>query len=216
MSTSRKKPAAKRPSPAAKENAEGGTVAGTTRKRQPPKVSRAKQPKAKSQTAKKTTSTEGRKKPGPKPFEWSEDIEEEILERIASGEPLTHICKEGSNNGLAFPRLTTIYDHAEKNVLFAKRYARAREDAADTLAAEIIELAEEAKDKDSAAAVRVKLDARKWVAAKLKPKTYGDRQQVDLNANVSYVEMSDDQLNNKLLTMLSNLGMVSESEESGE
>lgn len=57
---------------------------------------------------------------------------------------------------------------------FCQQYARAREIQADTWADEIIEVADEAIDHESAAAAKVRVDARKWVASKLKPKRYGE------------------------------------------
>jgi hypothetical protein len=59
---------------------------------------------------------------------------------------------------------------------------RAKEEAADALAEDIIEIADEARqmriDPNSA---RVAIDAYKWTASKLKPKKYGDK--VDLTTN---------------------------------
>ncbi len=43
----------------------------------------------------------------------------------------------------------------------------------------IVEVAEQATDRDSAQAARVKVDAYKWVASKLHPQRYGD--QLNLN-----------------------------------
>ena len=55
----------------------------------------------------------------------------------------------------------------------ATQYACAREDQADYLADEIVELADnEAIPADSR---RIRVDARKWVAAKLRPMVYGDK-----------------------------------------
>ena len=71
---------------------------------------------------------------------------------------------------------------------FADIYARAREDQADTLADEIHAIADELPQQivdekgktsryDSAYVQwqKNRVDARKWVAAKLKPKKYSDR-----------------------------------------
>lgn len=90
--------------------------------------------------------------------------------------------------------MTTVFKWLREDEAFAKQYARAREDQADALADDIVEIADEAETKviigsdethvvvfDSTAVARNKLrvDARKWVAAKLRPKKYGDK--VDLN-----------------------------------
>lgn len=71
---------------------------------------------------------------------------------------------------------------------FSKRYARAKEDCADYLAAEIIEIADDGRndtqvtedgnvitDHDVIARSRLRVDARKWYASKLAPKKYGER-----------------------------------------
>jgi hypothetical protein len=76
---------------------------------------------------------------------------------------------------------------------FADQYTRAREEQADTLADEIIQIADEQPevipvvDKRTGELIEHKLDgaflqwqknrieARKWTAMKLKPKKYGDR-----------------------------------------
>lgn len=70
-------------------------------------------------------------------------------------------------------------------------YARAREDQADTLADQIIEIADtpmlgiktktddegnvETTEGDMIEHRRLRVDARKWIAAKLKPRKYGER-----------------------------------------
>ena len=79
---------------------------------------------------------------------------------------------------------------------FCTQYTRAREDQADTLADEIIAIADEQPeviavvDKRTGELIEHKLDgaflqwqknridARKWTAMKLKPKKYGDKVQV--------------------------------------
>ena len=91
------------------------------------------------------------------------------------------------------PDRTTIYDWLLKNAEFAHQYARAREEQADTLADEIIAIADEqpeiiaVTDKRTGALIEHKLDgaflqwqknrieARKWTAMKLRPKKYGDK-----------------------------------------
>ncbi len=64
-------------------------------------------------------------------------------------------------------------------------YARARQDAADTLADEIRELAGRVERGElEPNAGRVAIDALKWIASKLKPREYGDRAQLDVAASV--------------------------------
>ena len=60
------------------------------------------------------------------------------------------------------------------NAKLASEYARAREQQADAMDALIMEVAE-ASTPETAAADRIKIDAFRWRASKLKPKVYGDK-----------------------------------------
>jgi len=70
------------------------------------------------------------------------------------------------------PHEWTVYQWLGKHEEFAKLYARAREDRADLLAEEIVQICDEESDPQKA---RVRMDARKWVAAKWHPKRYSDK-----------------------------------------
>jgi len=71
-----------------------------------------------------------------------------------------------------------------------QQYARAKEKAADKLADEIVEIADNATPQDAHVA-RLKVDARKWVAAKLLPKKYGDRPaEVNVNTQINLMQVS--------------------------
>jgi hypothetical protein len=65
-----------------------------------------------------------------------------------------------------------------------ERYARAKENSADSFADEIVEIADGATPQTVNVA-RLQVDARKWAAAKLKPKTYGDRVEQHLTGSLS-------------------------------
>lgn len=129
-----------------------------------------------------------RKKPGPPkgsggaPSLYTPELAAEILERISNGESLRSITRDPS-----MPVMSVVYVWMLRHPDFAEQYARAREEQAETLADEIVALADEepvqvVDDKgvgrvDSAWVTwqKNRVDARKWVAAKLKPKKYGDR-----------------------------------------
>lgn len=57
---------------------------------------------------------------------------------------------------------------------FRNQYARAREEQADALFDEVVAIADMA-DAESVQQARLRIDARKWVAGKLRPKVYGDK-----------------------------------------
>ena len=86
------------------------------------------------------------------------------------------------------PKKTAVYEWLLRHKEFAELYARAREDQADTLADEIHAIADELPQQivdekgktsryDSAYVQwqKNRVDARKWIASKLKPKKYSDR-----------------------------------------
>jgi len=102
-----------------------------------------------------------------RPSDYTDELAANICSRLASGEPLVRMCREEG-----MPSVVTVYRWLASNVDFRNMYARAREDQADTLADEIAEIADTEDDPNKA---RVRIDARKWVAAKLKPRKYGDK-----------------------------------------
>lgn len=112
-----------------------------------------------------------------RPSDFTQDIADEICQRLAHGESLRAICRDD-----AMPGLSTVIRWRAQNEAFRTQYACAREDQADALADEIVEIADGEEHPDSR---RVRVDARKWVASKLRPKTYGDKQQHEHSGTVS-------------------------------
>lgn len=71
---------------------------------------------------------------------------------------------------------------------FGGRYDVAREHQADVFADDIIEIARDVRHENIAPdAGRVAMDAYKWVSARLKPQTYGDRVTHRLEASKDFV-----------------------------
>lgn len=101
-------------------------------------------------------------------MKYTKETAAAIVERIANGESLRSIVK---SEGM--PAQSTVYVWLMEHPDFAEQYARAREDQADTYADEIAAIADdETIPTDSR---RVRIDARKWIACKLKPRKYGDK-----------------------------------------
>lgn len=104
----------------------------------------------------------------------SEEMYETILDQLIEGKSLRLIC--GADG---MPNRSTVLRWLDVDEAFAAKYARAREMQADYMDDLILETAETCKA-DTAAADRVKIDAYKWRAAKLRPKVYGDK--IDLTS----------------------------------
>jgi len=115
-----------------------------------------------------------------RPTEWPEDspIWGEVLMQMSAGKSLSTVLREPN-----MPPWTTFNRMLRKSEELRSAYDKAVQDRADRLADEIIELADaDPPDGLEGPALnawvqqkRLQVDARKWVASKLKPKTYGDR-----------------------------------------
>lgn len=106
----------------------------------------------------------------------------QICEGIATGKSARAMCLE---TGISQFSLWKWLDEDEN---FSKQYARAKEQCADYIAAEILEISDHAEgdkyiddngrlqtDHEAINRSRLRVDARKWYASKLAPKKYGDK-----------------------------------------
>lgn len=100
-------------------------------------------------------------------MEYSQELADEICDRIANGESLRSIV--GDEN---MPASSSIFKWLGEHKSFAEQYARARETQADVIADEVLLIADTEIDSQKA---RVRIDARKWYAGKLQPKKYGEK-----------------------------------------
>jgi hypothetical protein len=112
-----------------------------------------------------------------------------ICARLAEGESLREICGGKSET---MPARTSVYEWLHDHPEFADQYARAREMGADALVDEMLEIADNATndwqerqlasgeiitvpDHEHIARSKLRIDARKWKAAKMAPKSYSER-----------------------------------------
>ena len=105
-----------------------------------------------------------------RPTKYSNALSETICEQIAQGKSLVNICGELDIS------YTQVMVWLSKYPDFTDKYARAREAQADWYADEIISVIDNAKsDRNEIERAKIKIEALKWVASKLKPKKYGDK-----------------------------------------
>lgn len=161
-----------------------------------------------------------KKHPVGAPSTYSEHIANVICIRIAEGESLRKILRDDG-----MPAQSTVYDWLLRHPEFAEQYTRAREEQADSLADEIIDIADEQPeivavvDKKTGALIEHKLDgaflqwqknrieARKWTAMKLKPKKYGDRVAVEGVEGGAAIK-TEDASADKFLEIIKNMEMT--------
>lgn len=134
--------------------------------------------------------SDGKTGRGRPPIIYDQEVADEISERIAKGESLLSIC---SNDHI--PSYTTIMKWLRENAYFSQNYARSRIDQADTIYYEIVDVEQrlESGEIDPATA-RVLGDLKRWRAARMKPKVYGDSKHLEITVDDELRNMPQAQL----------------------
>lgn len=115
------------------------------------------------------------------------EIEQEILERIAKGEPLAVICRSADK----FPTPVAWGNWVNSDETLAIAYARAREVGFDAIAADCLDIADATgndtkvgkdgqymPDTEWISRSKLRVDTRLKLLAKWDPKRYGDKMDV--------------------------------------
>ena len=119
---------------------------------------------------------------------YSPELADRICEQVASGKSMRTICEaEG------MPSMAAVFKWLRTYPEFVEQYARAKEEAADAMAEDILDIADDGRNdwmeqhgedgesvgwklnNEHVQRSKLRVDARKWLAAKLKPKKYGER-----------------------------------------
>ena len=114
-----------------------------------------------------------------RPSIFTEEIASEICRRLSLGESARQICR-----GDDMPVMSTLMKWLTEpdKIAFSEQYARARDCQADFYADEIIDIADElgeGVDSNAINIARLRIDSRKWKVARMSPRKYGDKQQID-------------------------------------
>ena len=143
-----------------------------------------------------------------RPTRYTDEIAAEICGRLACGEPMSNITQDAH-----MPGMTTTYMWLRKRDDFRQHYEEARKDGAHTFADQIAKIIDEKPlqivdengnvkyDSGSISWQRLRMDGRKWLAAKYLPKVYGERmavEGVEGGAPIKTEDVSLDKLNSIL------------------
>ncbi|MDH1475810.1 hypothetical protein N5F13_14975 [Comamonas thiooxydans] len=135
---------------------------------------------------------------------FSQGLCDAICTALAEGESLRSICLRSG-----MPHIATVMrwlSDPEKRD-FCEQYTRAREAQAETLAEELLAIADEAEyepiqdpntgetlavafDKTAVARNKLRVETRKWLAARMSPKKYGDKLAVGGAADLDPIQMA--------------------------
>lgn len=173
-------------------------------------------------TKKKTTSDKKPQVPLKKagrPSSFTQEVADRICVEIATtSKSLKTICSLDD-----MPDAATVMRWLRDNEAFRDQYTRAKEEQADFLAEEIIEISDDGtndymtitkgdqtynvEDREVTNRSKLRVEARKWIASKLKPKKYGEK--IDMTSGGEKLPaqpLSDSQVN----TILKRLDELSE------
>lgn len=126
-----------------------------------------------------------------RPSDYNQELADKICGQLAEGISLRTVCLAED-----MPDKSTVFRWLRTHKEFCDQYARAKEEAADAIVEEMLDIADDGTNdwmeyhskegeslgwKENGEAIsrsRLRVDTRKWIAAKLKAKKYGDK--VDL------------------------------------
>jgi hypothetical protein len=134
---------------------------------------------------------------GGRPTKYTPELGDKICEGIAKGISLAKQC---AVKGMPAP--SSIYKWRREFIEFSENYERAREDQADFMVEEILDIADNqveqpliiegepytidgklvmVKDAVGVSHAKLRVDTRKWAASKFKPNRYADKIQQELS-----------------------------------
>lgn len=121
-----------------------------------------------------------------RPTDYSQELADRICEQLAIGKSLRTTCKADD-----MPEIRSIFRWLRLYPNFSQQYAKAKEESADALFEETIDIADDGSndwmdnnDPDNPGyrlngehyqRSRLRVDTRKWMLSKIKPKKYGDK-----------------------------------------
>jgi hypothetical protein len=121
-----------------------------------------------------------------RPTKYTKKLSDEICAELAQGVSMRTICLSES-----YPSRQTLFTWMRTHEEFLDQYTRAKQESADALTDEMLDIADnasndwmEVNDKDNVGyrangdhiqRSRLRIETRKWLSSKLKPKKYGDK-----------------------------------------
>lgn len=124
---------------------------------------------------------------------FTQEVADTICDRLVGGESLRQICEDDS-----MPAASTVFKWLRDIEQFSQQYARAKEAQTDAMAEEMLDIAEDGRNdwverenargggtyialnEEAIGRSRLRIETRKWLMGKLKPKKYSDKLGLEL------------------------------------
>ena len=143
-----------------------------------------------------------------RPSDYTEELGDSICSELADGKSMRTVCEPNS-----MPDKSTVFRWIRTIEEFRDQYTRAKEESADALTDEMLDIADDTEldytktddqgvklNAENIQRSRLKIETRKWLASKLKPKKYGDKQFIETKDTT--VDISDEELKNKIQSLM--------------
>ena len=154
-----------------------------------------------------------------RPTDYTPELAARLCAKLAEGKSVRTACKDAD-----MPCSSTVFVWLSKHPDFVEQYTRAKEESAEAHSEDMLDISDDAtndymatmSDEDGGLAYklngeniqrsRLRVETRKWLASKLKPKKYGEKlTQEHTGANggpIQYETLSTDELLAKAKAML--------------
>ena len=149
---------------------------------------------------------------GGRPSDYTDELADRICSELSDGKSMRTVCSPDN-----MPDKATVFRWIRTRGEFRNQYARAKEESADALTDEMLDIADDTANDyiktdeegirlnpENIQRSRVRIDTRKWLASKLKPKKYGDKQFIETKDMTE--DVSDEELNNRIASLIKKAG----------
>jgi hypothetical protein len=107
---------------------------------------------------------------GGRPTILNDRLIDEVCVRLSQGVSMRSVCRDDD-----MPCMATIWRWLRENDNFAKRYTAAKQESADAMIEDILAISDQDDEEESTNRSRLRVDTRKWIAAKLRPEKYSEK-----------------------------------------
>lgn len=127
-----------------------------------------------------------------RPALYAQDLADKVCQRISEGYSMRTVCAPDE-----MPSISTVFKWIREIPEFTQQYARATEERTEAMSEDILDIADdgsndlmtiqkgkksyEIENKEVTNRSRLRVDTRKWLMSKMKPKKYGDK--IDMTTN---------------------------------
>lgn len=138
------------------------------------------------EAAKATTEAVTKKRKTGRPTKFSQALADQICEQLAMGVSMRTVASDP-----AMPAMSTLFKWLREHESFSEQYTRAKQESADAMAEDLLDIADDGTNDwmeihrgdytswttngEALQRSRLRVDTRKWLMAKMKPKKYGDK-----------------------------------------